>query len=409
MAGYAKGLVRQPAHEARHVAVAPQRHDERMFMPDEDRVMRRIVGSLLCLIAFGLADIAGWPASHASSQRVEPGDTVVLVTLDGARTEEVFGGLDLEVLKSTLKPDAKVEDSAVYKKYWADTPEARRRKILPFFWTLVTEQGSIAGNRALGSRSTLSNTHWFSYPGYSEILLGQAFDDDIKSNDPIRQPRETVLERLKVKGHLTPAQVATFASWDVFNAIAEHSVGATTINAGTEPLDLDGDEVRIMNRLQTEAASPWGNTRLDAFTFRQAMAYLEKVRPRVLYLAFDETDDWAHDGRYDKVLDTYARLDGYLRELWTWLQAQPDYRGRTHLLITTDHGRGATPADWRHHGDKYPGAEFTWMAFVSPKMAQRGEWKNAPPISTSQAAATLASWVDVDWNADHPQAGKPIR
>ena len=49
------------------------------------------------------------------------------------------------------------------------------------------------------------------------------------------------------------------------------------------------------------------------------------------------------------------------------------------------------------------------MAFVSPKMAQRGEWKNAPPISTSQAAATLASWVDVDWNADHPQAGKPIR
>jgi hypothetical protein len=49
------------------------------------------------------------------------------------------------------------------------------------------------------------------------------------------------------------------------------------------------------------------------------------------------------------------------------------------------------------------------MAFVSPKMAQRGEWKNAPAISTSQAAATLASWMGVDWNADHPQAGKPIR
>ena len=50
------------------------------------------------------------------------------------------------------------------------------------------------------------------------------------------------------------------------------------------------------------------------------------------------------------------------------------------------------------------------MAFVSPKMAQRGEWRGAPPrVTTSQIAATLASWVGVDWNADHPDAGKPIR
>ena len=60
----------------------------------------------------------------------------------------------------------------------------------------------------------------------------------------------------------------------------------------------------------------------------------------MLYIAFDETDDWAHDGRYDPVLDAYARIDDYLRELWTWLQSQPDYKGRTHLLVTTDHGRG---------------------------------------------------------------------
>jgi len=361
------------------------------------------------MIACAGAAALALATSPSRAQEPATPDAVVLVTLDGARTEEIFGGLDLDVLKSTLKPEQKVEASPLYQRFWADTPEARRQKILPFFWTLVTEQGSIAGNRALGSSATLTNKHWFSYPGYSEILLGQAFDADITSNDPIQNPRETVLERLRREKQLEAAQVATFASWGVFDAIAEHTVGAITINAGVEPLDLPQEDVRLMNRLQQEAASPWDHTRLDAFTFRQAMAYLEKARPRVLYIAFDETDDWAHDGRYDRVLDTYVRTDGYLRELWTWLQAQPDYRGRTHLLITTDHGRGATPADWRHHGDKYPGAEFTWMAFVSPKMAQRGEWKNAPPISTSQAAATLASWVDVDWNADHPQAGKPIR
>ena len=28
-----------------------------------------------------------------------------------------------------------------------------------------------------------------------------------------------------------------------------------------------------------------------------------------MYLALGETDDWAHDGRYDRVLETYARTD----------------------------------------------------------------------------------------------------
>ena len=39
------------------------------------------------------------------------------------------------------------------------------------------------------------------------------------------------------------------------------------------------------------------------------MAHLRRAQPRVLYLALGETDDWAHDGRYDRVLETYARTD----------------------------------------------------------------------------------------------------
>ena len=79
----------------------------------------------------------------------------------------------------------------------------------------------------------------------------------------------------------------------------------------------------------------------------------------MLYLALGETDDWAHDGRYDRVLETYARTDDYLKQLWTWLQSQPEYRGRTHLLITTDHGRGphrqglAGPRQRRRRRERY--------------------------------------------------------
>jgi hypothetical protein len=109
------------------------------------------------------------------------------------------------------------------------------------------------------------------------------------------------------------------------------------------------------------------------------------------------------------VLESYARTDTFIDELWTWMQAQPEYRNRTHLLITTDHGRGRTPEDWRNHGAKVEGAQDVWIAFVSPHMSQRGEWRQHAPLHTNQAASTMAGWLGVDWTALHPAAGRAIR
>jgi bisphosphoglycerate-independent phosphoglycerate mutase (AlkP superfamily) len=138
-------------------------------------------------------------------------------------------------------------------------------------------------------------------------------------------------------------------------------------------------------------------------------AQLATYRPRVLYLALGETDDWAHDERYDRVLDAYARTDDYFSQLWNWFESQPEYKGRTHILITTDHGRGRTASDWRDHGATIEGAQDVWMAFASPAMVQRGEWTAPTSLSTSQIASTLASWVGIDWNQMRPHAGRPIR
>ena len=322
---------------------------------------------------------------------------VILVTLDGARVEEVFGGLDKSIVESQLKDGQRLDDQPIYKRFWAPTPEARREKLMPFFWgTLMKAHGSIAGNPAIGSRVHLTNRHWFSYPGYSEILVGRAHDDVIKSNDPVRNPNQTVLQFLKASNGLTREQVAAFTSWDVFSAIVESKQGELTVNAGYQAFESRTDEVRRQSDLQFETPTPWNGVRHDAYTFRFAMDHLARHKPRVLYLALGETDDWAHDGRYDRVLETYTRTDQYLKQLWEWLQAQPEYRGRTHILITTDHGRGRTPADWRDHGAKVTGASETWMAFVSPSWSKRGEWRGHDPLTASQAAATLIAWMGGD-------------
>lgn len=336
-------------------------------------------------------------------------DNVVLITLDGARVQEIFGGMDLEILRSTLRPEQVAEDLPVYRRFWDDSPKLRRERLLPFFWkTLMAEHGSIAGNPAIGSSVQLGNRHRFSYPGYAEILLGEPHDDVIKSNDPIQNPYSTVLEVLRDRLGIGAEKIATTASWAPFNAIAEHVKGATFTNAGQEAF-VSGGAHDELNALQMETSPPWPEMRYDAFTFRIAMAHLASSRPRVLYLALGETDDWAHDGRYDRVLEAYGRFDHYLAELWSWLQSQSDYRGRTHVLITTDHGRGRTTKDWRNHGATVEGAQDVWIAFASPMMSRRGEWTAHQPLSTSQIAATIARWMEIDWNQIRPASGKPIQ
>jgi hypothetical protein len=58
----------------------------------------------------------------------------VLVTFDGARIEEVFGGLDAAIVASQLKGGQRLEGQQIYKRFWAPTPEERRMNLMPFFW-----------------------------------------------------------------------------------------------------------------------------------------------------------------------------------------------------------------------------------------------------------------------------------
>ena len=360
------------------------------------------------VVGFLLLALAAVPAGNSAAQKKTA--NLVLITLDGARNEEIFGGIDLEVLKSTTRNERmRAEDTPLYKQYWADTPQERREKVMPFFWgTLMKHHGSIVGNRTLGSTVRLTNRHRFSYPGYSEILTGQSHDDVIDSNDKKRNPYPTVLEFLKRKLGLEAHKVAAFASWDALDWIVEHEEGSITSNAGFEPYIHPSPVIRELSNLQFETVTPWDSVRNDVYTFRFAKAHLETYKPRILYLGLGETDDWAHDGRYDRVLGALARTDSFLKELWNLLQSQDPYRDKTTILMTVDHGRGSTPADWTKHGKDVEQAQYIWLALVSPDSDLRGEWTKAPTIYQNQIAATLCRFLDLDYREQNPSAGEPI-
>lgn len=84
----------------------------------------------LCVLALCLQ-----VATPASAQAPDRPPNVVLVTLDGVRVQEMFGGLDAATMRSELASGhPPPEGEAAYGRYRADTAQARREKLMPFFW-----------------------------------------------------------------------------------------------------------------------------------------------------------------------------------------------------------------------------------------------------------------------------------
>jgi len=127
-----------------------------------------------------------------------------------------------------------------------------------------------------------------------------------------------------------------------------------------------------------------------------------------MYFSFGETDDWAHEGRYDLVLESARKADGMIRKLWETVQALPEYKDKTTFVITTDHGRGAGKSDWRNHGAAILGAEAIWIGALGPDTPALGERTDTGNFGQNQVAATVAAFLGLDYCAEVPQAGMPI-
>jgi hypothetical protein len=325
---------------------------------------------------------------------------VILFTSDGVRWQDLFSGID-PLLMNEKAAGMGPGSADLRNRLSKPTPEERRSALMPFFWNTLVPRGVLLGNVTRGCSMQVSNRYRVSYPGYSEILTGRAQDEVIKGNAPVRNPTPSFLQFLKERSKLTAEQVAVFASWNLFHSIAESRPGDIFINAGYEACALPRNSARValLNQLEFEARFLDRSSRHDAFTFGLAMEYLAAVQPEHMFISFDETDDWAHDKRYDQVLDSLQYFDQALKTLWTFLRNSPKYRDRTTLVITTDHGRGGALSDWPDHGPKVPGDEQIWAAFIGPDTPARGELADLPVRYQRDIAPTILELLGIETGA----------
>src|ERR1700749_928308 len=112
---------------------------------------------------------------------------VIIVTLDGFRWQELYRGADSALINSKYT-ETKAD---IRKKFWAETPEERRKLLMPFFWSTLEEQGQLYGDRDEGNKDEVANKYFFSYPGYNEIFTGFP-DDRMNTNNPVLNPNTNV-------------------------------------------------------------------------------------------------------------------------------------------------------------------------------------------------------------------------
>ena len=365
------------------------------------------ISSLAIIIPF-LSAKTLFAQSQAQSQVQSQAPNLIIITTDGYRWQELFKGMDAEL---AANPKFNQGDSAdLIKKYGGATDQERRQKLMPFFWNTIASKGMLFGNRTIGNKVDVANPHWFSYPGYNEILTGYP-DTAINSNDYPPNPHTNVFAFLN-KEAAYKNKVAAFGAWDAFDRILNEKVSGFPVINGFESITqlLQDPVAKSISQGLQDSYKPFKEVEcLDVYTHQQAMHYLQTKKPKALYISYGETDEWAHHAHYRDYLDAAHQVDAWIASIWNWAQSTPGYKDNTYILVTTDHGRGFKEG-WTDHGADVNGASSIWFALMGPglqKIGPLGEQTKQGQFYQKQLAATMTKLMGKPFKAVHP-IGDPI-
>ncbi len=315
-----------------------------------------------------LAAVGGCRAAAAAEQadsRVRPaaagasceGGSVVLLTLDGVRWQEVFDGVDARVADTHgLRPAERVS----------------ARELMPNLHRLIAHDGTALGAGPDATAMRASGPNFVSLPGYIELLTGRA-SSGCADNDCARVGTATLFDELAANGC---GRAALFSSWSGIGSAASLLAQTALVSAGRyagEQRDLLEVDARVSAALTAgEGAGPSageGDFRPDVHTAEAGLAYLQAAHPRFLFIGLGETDEYGHADDYRAYLNALRSADAVIGRVAREVFRQIAAGRRSTLLITTDHGRADSFAP---HGGPYAESSRVWLVAAGSGIATRG-------------------------------------
>ena len=343
-------------------------------------------------------------SAFSRAQQNAKSENVILITLDGYRWQELFGGAQKKIL-NVKKYTGDIKKMKA--EYWDRDAAKRRAKVMPFLWITIAQKGQIYGNRKYGNSVKVTNGYTFSFPGYNEIFSGWG-DKRINSNDFGYNPNNTIFDFLQAQKGFENRLVAV-ATWDAFPKIINDKRNNVPVFVDLKFNNKGALNAKGVNfehwQTTVPAHNPYAKT--DSLTYHFAKEYIARNHPRFAFIGFDENDDYAHEGNYAAYLNTATTIDRYIEDLWNFVQNDPQYKDKTTIIITCDHGRGDIPnLEWRHHGHVLH-ADNIWVAAIGAGITAKGEVKEKMHLYQNQLAATIAALLGYTYKLDH-FSGAPI-
>ena len=109
---------------------------------------------------------------------------------------------------------------------------------------------------------------------------------------------------------------------------------------------------------------------LSVYVMRRLM---RQFAPSLLWITLHDMDI-AHTGAFSLYLEGIRRTDRLCAEIWQMIETEPEYKGRTTMLILPDFGRDSdfSPSGngFQHHRTGDPLSRTTWMMALGPHIRQ---------------------------------------
>lgn len=328
------------------------------------REVRHVVGGAIFLLASCVTPESTREPPHGSAdarrapRAAEAPLHVVIVTLDGARAQEILGGTDHALADSqSLLPEERPGPDAL-------TPELT---------ALIRRGAAVLGTPDAPMRATGPN--FVSLPGYTEIMTGKG-PSSCKDNECRWVSERTIIDDLSAADGCHPTALGVVTSWpDIGRVVARDArcAAMSTGRTGGVNRDLFRATPALGARLdRAAAANPApgvGDFRRDRETGALAVDFFRHYRPRFLFVGLGESDEYGHHGNYRGYLRALREADAIIGALARTLAELGRQGARTALFVTADHGRAAS---FRDHGSRYPESAAVWLVAVGTEIGGAG-------------------------------------
>lgn len=319
---------------------------------------------------------------------------VIVVTIDGVRWQEIFGGVDGALAAAHGLREAEVVGAD------ALVPNLRA----------LGARGAIVGAPGHGAPIVASGPNYASLPGYIEMLSGRPSSSCQRNDCP--PTRETTLLDACREGSEKVTDVAMISSWETLERAAARDPEALVISAGRhhgENLDALRRDARLSPLLRaSEKAFPspgQEDYRPDRITSQLALRYVESARPRCLFVGLGDPDEHAHLGDYRSYLRSLRAADDFVGALASQLDGMGAYGETTSIVVTTDHGRAE---GFRSHGKGAPEAARVWLFAGGGAIPARGFVDAAETRRLADVGPTAMALLGLRVDSESRDAGRPI-